>query len=289
MLTDAPDNASANNDQQTLWKGSGGRAWVDLQAVLDQVFLPFERLLAAEVSAGKATRVLDIGCGAGATTLAIARAAGSSSACRVTGIDISESMINAARQRAASEGIDAEFVCADGGVHPFPAASFDWIVSRFGVMFFRDPVSALANIRHAAASEAQVRFVTWRQPSENPFMTTAERTAAPLLPQMPARELNAPGQFGLADPLFTRGVLEHSGWENIQLRPLDVECRFAADHLESYFTRLGPVAQALQQVDDEQRRQVIDALHNAFAPFVQGGEVRFDAACWLISASAPRR
>ena len=108
-------------------------------------------------------------------------------------------MIAAARARAERERTPADFVCADAEVHAFEPASFDTIISRFGVMFFDDPVRAFANLRRAARDDARVRCIAWRSAADNPFMTTAERAAAPLLPTLPARRPDAPGQFAFAN------------------------------------------------------------------------------------------
>src|SRR4029453_15134155 len=132
-----------------------------------------------------------------------------------TGIDISNPMIAAARARAEREGTPATFIVADAEDHPFEPASFDMFISRFGVMFFDDVVRAFANLRRAATDGAQLRFLAWRSPAENPFMTTAERAAAPLLPNVPARPPGGPGQFAFADQSRVHRFLEAGGWAQI--------------------------------------------------------------------------
>ncbi|MEJ1172438.1 class I SAM-dependent methyltransferase [Variovorax sp. CCNWLW235] len=275
-----------DNEQAALWNGRAGRAWVDAQESLDRLFTPFENLLVDEVRAAQARRVLDVGCGTGATTLAIARVLGAGGHC--TGADISEPMIAAARARANREGAPASFVCGDAQRHPFEPASFDLVVSRFGVMFFDSPVQAFSNLLNAAKSGARLRAIAWRSAAENPFMTTAERAAAPLLPNLPARKPGAPGQFAFADPGRVASILEESGWAGIDIRPIDVECALPESDLMGYLTRLGPVGLVLQDETDERRRaQVIATVRAAFEPYVRGSEVRFTAACWMIGAQAP--
>ncbi len=256
-------------EQKKLWNGVAGRAWVDTQELLDRVVQPFEELLVEEV-AGK-RRVLDVGCGTGATTAAIARAGS-----EVVGVDISEPMIQAAKARGSS----AQFVCANAQTHEFERASFDAVVSRFGVMFFDDPVAAFRNLRRAAG---EMRVITWRSPAENPFMTTAERAASSLM-ELPPRVVGAPGQFGLADRGRIESILRESGWTDIEIRALDVACAFAEKDLVSYFTRLGPVGLVFGELDERAQVQVIDTVRAALAPYVHDGEVRFNAACWLVSA-----
>jgi len=273
-----------DNEQSALWNGLAGRAWVESQELLDRMLKPFEDLLVQAVAARPAARVLDVGCGTGSTTLAVARALGSEGRC--TGVDISGPMIVAAQSRAGREGSPAGFIQADAQVHPFDAAGFDLIISRFGVMFFDDPVQAFANLRCAASEAAGLQLIVWRSPAENPFMTTAERAAAPLLPQLPARQPDAPGQFGFADPQRVRRILEQGGWAGIDIRPVDVACTLPERDLVTYLTRLGPLARVLPEVDEPTRSRVIDTARAAFDPYVHGDEVRFDAACWIVGARA---
>ena len=274
-----------DDEQMKLWNGPAGRAWVEAQELLDQVLKPFEDLLVEAVSAGCGGRVLDVGCGTGSTTLAVARLLGAKGRC--IGIDISDPMIAAARARAERESTPASFVRANAQIHAFEPASFDMIISRFGVMFFDDSVRAFANLRRAVRDDAEFRFVAWRGAAENPFMTTAERAAAQLLPNLPARRPNAPGQFAFADQRRVYTIMEESGWAEIDIRPIDVACTLPEKELVRYLTRLGPVGLILQEADDRTRTQVIETVRAAFDPYVHGAEVRFVAACWMVGARAP--
>ena len=271
-------------DQAVLWNGRAGRAWIDAQATLDRMFVPFEDLLADTVRATSARRVLDVGCGTGGTTLAAARVAGAQGDC--LGVDISEPMVAVARKRAAGEGSTARFIAADVQAHAFEPASFDLVVSRFGVMFFDDPVAAFANLRRASSTHARLRAIAWRSAAENPYMTAAERAAAPLLPNLPVRAPGAPGQFAFADRHRVASILQESGWGEIDIQPINVNCTYPEKELVGYFTRLGAVGQVLEDTDEATRRQVTDTLRTAFDPFVHGDEVRFTAACWMIAATA---
>ena len=159
--------AQQTNEQQiALWNGSAGRAWVETQESLDRLFEPFENLLVEAVAARRAQRVLDVGCGTGSTTLAIARRLGTHGA--AVGVDLSEPMIALAQTRAAAESAPPRFVCADAQRHAFEPASFDMIVSRFGVMFFDDSVRAFANLRRAAKPAADLNAIVWRGPQRTP-------------------------------------------------------------------------------------------------------------------------
>jgi SAM-dependent methyltransferase len=195
-------------------------------------------------------------------------------------------MLAVARERARAEGVAVEFLVADAQRHAFPPRRFEAIVSRFGVMFFDDPVAAFANLRTAAADGAGLRLIVWRPAEENPFMTTAERAVAPLLPRLPQRDPNGPGQFGLADRERAAAILSAAGWADVELTPLDVVCSFPEAALLPYLSRFGPVGCALRETDPARHPQVLAAAREAFAPFVHGDEVRFTAACWTVTARA---
>jgi len=281
-VTEDPDRA--DRAQAAHWNSRGGSAWVDLQDLMNGVLEPFERLLVEAARAVGGGRALDVGCGAGATTRAIARELGAAAEC--VGVDVSERMVAAARERARAEGVAARFVVADAETHEFDPGGFDLIASRFGVMFFDRPEAAFANLRRAAAEGAAMRLVAWRGPEENPFMTTAERAAAPFGLGIPPRAPDRPGQFGMADGDRVGRILAGAGWDRVEVAPLDVTCSFAERDLVRYFTRLGPVGQALDGVDEATFERVVETVRPAFGPYVHGDEVRFDAACWLIDARA---
>ncbi|SOZ51333.1 conserved hypothetical protein; putative methyltransferase [Cupriavidus taiwanensis] len=271
-------------EQAALWNGASGQAWVEHQGLLDDMFRPLEEQLIRAAGSAAAQRILDVGCGTGSTTLALARHVGDKGHC--TGIDISAPMLAAARSRAQRDGINASFVHADAQEHDFAPASFDMIVSRLGVMFFSDPVRAFAHLRWAATSDATLHCLAWRSAAENPFMTTAERAAAPLLPELPPRRPGAPGQFAFGDRERVLSILQASGWDDIDIVPTDVTCTLPEPALAGYLSRLGPVGLALQGADATTRKRVIDIVRAAFASYVQGDTVRYTAACWTITARA---
>lgn len=275
----------ANQDQVQLWNSHTGHAWVEMQRVLDQLFTPLEQLLMEEAAALRPQTVLDVGCGTGAITLALARRLGRQARC--TGADISQPMLEAAQARAARERIPASFVLADGQTHDFGQGRFDLIVSRLGVMFFDDPVRAFANLRQAAAPGGALRFIAWRGPEENSFMTAGERAVAHLLPALQPRPADRPGQFGLASGERTARLLEDGGWQDIEVRPVDLACAIPEADLLPYLSMLGPVGALLPQVDAALRAEIIGLMRAACEPYVQDGELRIKAACWLASARAP--
>ena len=281
------DAARVAEEQAALWNGSSGEAWIAAQAVLDDLFRPVEALLADTAASLGATDVLDVGCGTGATTIALARRLGPSATC--TGVDVSATMIDVARERAAREKPEPRFVCADAQTHPFEPDAFDLLTSRFGVMFFGDPVGAFANLHRATAPGGALRAVVWRDPEDNSFMTTAARAAADVLPEgaLPqGRPTGAPGQFSFADPDRVRTILDGGGWRDPDLEAVDLPCVMPASDLREYVTRLGPLSQALRGLDDAARARALEVVLPAFDQFTEGDVVHVDIACWVVGATA---
>jgi len=274
-----------DTSQHALWNGPAGEAWVEAQRILDQMFAPLATHLLEAIPPGDALHVLDVGCGTGAVALAIAGRLGPGG--HVSGVDISAPMIALARERAQHAGLAVEFIVADAQQHAFLPGSLDRIVSRFGVMFFDDPVQAFAQLQGAATRGGVLQALVWRGPDENAFMTTAERAAAPWL-TLPARQPDGPGQFAFADRAQVERTLTAAGWEDVEILPLDVACRIDRADLGTYVTLLGPVGSALRNapLDASARSQVMDAVLQAFAPFVEGDAVTFTAACWDVRARA---
>lgn len=269
--------------QEQLWNGPAADAWLTMKSTLDQLFEPFETVLVDAVKQQGARRVLDLGCGTGATTIAIGRAVAKRG--HATGADLSVPMIDLARQRAELCGVDARFIAGDAS-RIAPDTPFDMAVSRFGIMFFDDPVAAFERIRAMLLPGAPLTAFAWRSPDENPFMTCAERTAAPMLPPLPPQQRGAPGQFAFAEADRVRTILANAGWSRAVLTPFDVDCTMPVAQLDAYLLHMGRVGIALKQLDDAPRTALLAQLREAFAPFVDGDRVRFTAACWRIDARA---
>lgn len=273
-----------NQAQQMLWNTRAGDTWVAQQAMLDRLFSPFADLLATAVQASKARNVLDIGCGAGATSIATALALAPEGQC--TGIDISVPLIAAARCRVESENINtAHFIASDAQIHDFAPGTFDAVISRFGVMFFDDPSAAFANLRRAARDDARLTMIVWRQAGENSFMIAAEHAARPFLPQLPIASPDEPGQFAFADPDKVRRILAGS-WRDIEFKPIDISCTLSEDDLQTYIMSMGRVGTLLPDLDEKTRAIVCAALTDTFTQFVVDGTARFSLACWIVSARA---
>lgn len=270
-------------DMSAYWDRAG-RVWVEQQALLDRMYQPIAKAVVDRVDLRAGETVLDVGCGSGATTFEAAWRIGPQG--RAVGADISGALLELARRRAGEQALEGvDFVHADAQTHDF-GVTFDAIVSRFGVMFFPDPVAAFANLRRALKPGGRLAFACWRSPEDNAITQVPLDAAAPFLPEVPRFERNAPGRFAFADPERVRSILAEAGWRDIAIAPLDDPTPVSFEELMTMSLRVGPLNPILSQADEALRAQVRDAVAAALAPRVQDGAARMDSACWLVSARA---
>ncbi len=273
-----------NAQQATYWNEAAGPTWASLQAPLDRQLAPLGRAAMAALLPRPGERILDIGCGAGQTSLDLARAVAPGG--EVMGADISGTLLAVARDRAAElDGV--RFVEADAQTHPFETGRFDAVFSRFGVMFFADPAAAFANIQRAVKPGGRLAFVCWRRPDENPIMTLPMAAAAPFLPPPAPPEPGAPGPFAFADPDRIRAVLGAGGFADITVTPHDE--KVGAGDLDTVLAmtlKVGPLGAMLRDHPDK-RDTVIAAVRTALAPHEGPDGVKLDSATWIVTARKP--
>ena len=278
LMTDAP-----NAQQAIYWNEGAGPTWAELQEPLDRQLAPLGHAAMAALSPKPGERLLDIGCGAGATSLDLARTV--SPGGHVTGADISRTLLDVARRR--SEGVDGvDFLEADVQTHRFAPASFDAVFSRFGVMFFSDPAAAFINIRGALKPGGRLAFVCWRTPAENPIMTLPMAAALAHVPPPSPPEAGAPGPFAFADPERVRNILATAGFRDVTLAPHNE--KVGAGDLETMVglsLRVGPLGGLLRE-HPEQRDVVIASVREALKAHEGPDGVRLDAATWIVTARA---
>ncbi|PIC01719.1 class I SAM-dependent methyltransferase [Caulobacter sp. X] len=276
-------STSAERDMAAYWDRAG-QVWVEHQALLDRVMAPIAEAVVEAAKLVNGESVLDVGCGAGATTFAAAWRTGPTG--RAVGVDISGALTELARRRAGEDGLEGvEFLLADAQTHAFDPV-FDAVISRFGVMFFPDPVAAFANLRRALKPGGRLAFAAWRSPEDNPLALIPLRAAAPFLAEPPRFQKDAPGRFAFADPDRIRTVLAASGWREAAITPLDVASPLSFDELMTMSLRVGPLNPILKTADEGLRRQVEAAVAEALAPLAPNGAATMASACWLVTAKA---
>lgn len=272
---------AANEDQIKFWNDKAGQNWTVQQAWMDANMAPIADATLAFAQAKPGMAVLDVGCGTGATSLALAQAGA-----KVTGVDISQPMLGLARERAAKAGLAIAFVEADASIHSF-APEFDLIFSRFGVMFFDAPAAAFANMRKALKPGGRIAFVCWRTPPENPWASAPLMAAKPFLPEQPPADPLAPGPFAFADPKRVEDILSQSGFSEIRIEKLDTVMTMGddLDFVARQALQIGPLSRAASEVDEPTRALLVQVAHDALAKFVRpDGEIAPPAACWLVAA-----
>lgn len=273
---------AANAQQVEYWNEAAGPTWAELQAPLDRQLQPLGRRAMAELDLGSGKRVLDIGCGAGETSLAL-----SETGAQVTGVDISRPLLEVARRRMPDRA-GLAFVEADAQTYAFAPASFDAAFSRFGVMFFADPPAAFANIRKALKPGARLSFVCWRAMLENPVIALGLQVALPHLDVQPPswQEPGAPGPFAFADPERVKAILTASGYTDIALAPHDEKVGPGdLDTTLALALRVGPLGALLRENPDK-RDAVIEAVRAALAQHDGPDGVTLDSATWIVTATA---
>jgi ubiquinone/menaquinone biosynthesis C-methylase UbiE len=270
---------TANEKEIEYWNGAVGERWARLQETIDASLAEITKALMPFANARPRERVLDIGCGCGTTTFALAKAVGPEGS--VTGVDISEPMLSVARGR----GRGVNFRKADAATHLFHA-THDLVFSRFGVMFFDDPVSAFANIKKALKPRGRLAFVCWRDVKENLWASAPFAAARDLLPQQPTADPLAPGPFAFADGERLAIILGKAGYRDVSVESLDTTVYMGAtpeDAAKQAFN-IGPLARVTAELDDAARENIRSVVQSALAKYATPAGVTPPAACWLVGA-----
>ncbi|GGU76397.1 methyltransferase [Streptomyces albospinus] len=291
--TDTPNSAQAQ-----AWNGYEGTHWADNQDRWDAVNGGFNEPLLTAAAITPRDRVLDIGCGAGCTTRLAARRAADG---RAVGLDLSAPMLARARASAHREGLtNAAFEQTDVQVHAFDDDPFDVAISRYGVMFFADPVAAFANIGRALRPGGRLAFICGAAAERNEWfqLLGALRPHLPLgdfgtpsspLPADDPNSPNPPGMFSLADPARSEAVLTAAGFTHLTVAPVEAYGIWGRDAEDAATLILdsGPGRHLTGQVAPDVQDRARTALTEALRAHESDGAVRLRSAAWLVTARRP--
>jgi SAM-dependent methyltransferase len=282
---DTPTGHDQNADQIAFWNGPAGQRWTDRQQAQDTMLAPVADILIDRAAATAGERVVDVGCGCGATAIALAKKVGPTG--HVLGIDISAPMLGRARQITPA-GLPVDFVLADATVHPFEQAGFDLLVSRFGVMFFAAPALSFANLRRALRPSGRLAFACWREPRDNPWMMTPLQAVYHHVPKLPRPGPEDPGPFAFASEQRVTGILHEAGFAEIAMERCDLKLDIAIggglDAAVEAALEIGPAARALEGQSPDLRAAATDSIRQVLAPFASGQAVSLAASIWIVTA-----
>ncbi len=266
----------------TEWQGRVGTSWAEQWQRTDRSFAPLtKRLINVILASGQHKSIVDIGCGAGELSIALANAKQDA---KILGLDISADLIRAATDRGTNNS-NLSFAVADAAKWNDAAFAPDLYVSRHGVMFFDDPVAAFANLAKVAAPKAELVFSCFRTPAENDW---ASKIGA-LMPSAPAGDPHAPGPFAFADPEYVNNILNKAGWSNIAFEAVDFDYIAGegddpvADAID-FFGHIGPAARAIRSLTGDARTDFLTRLRTLAEANVDAGAVHFAAAAWIVTA-----
>jgi SAM-dependent methyltransferase len=284
MPTDElPDFETANPEQAAAWNGHEGEHWAANADRFERIGEAiWQRALSREF-VGASDRVLDVGCGTGASTRDLAAIAIDG---HVLGVDLSAPMLEVARARATAAGLgNVEFVQADAQIHPFGSGVFDVAVSCFGAMFFTDPVAAFANIGHALRHDGTLALLAWRELNRNEWISEI-RSALAVGRDLPVPPADAPTPFSLADKDRVQAILHVAGYVAVEFEAVDEPLVFGPDAEDAYrfIETMGIVEWLTHDLDDADRSEALDRLRRTVDAHVGSHGVAFGSAAWLITA-----
>lgn len=275
-----------NEDQKEYWNAEQGDFWAKEADTLDSILEPFLAPILGGLSGTTPTQIVDVGCGAGSLTLAAKKAF---PAAQCTGLDVSAQLLAVARDRAQAAGLDATFVETDATTAALSAPA-DAMISRYGIMFFEDPLDAFQKLRTLMVPGGRFSAVCWQEMPKNTWLALPLMAAMPLLKEPPQKpDPHAPGPFAFADKDRVMGILQEAGWTDVEMAPWRGKLALPGETLDQvaqFTTTLGPVASLIkaQELDPE---PVTAAVKDAIAAKCgEDGPFALDAASWVLTATA---
>jgi SAM-dependent methyltransferase len=282
---DTPIGHDRNADQIAYWNGPNGQRWTDRQAEQDVLLAPVTQALIDRAVPRAGERIIDVGCGCGGTSMALASRVAPTGF--VLGVDISGPMLSRARH-LAPKGLPVDFVLADATVYPFDPGSFDLLVSRFGVMFFAEPAVSFSNLRQALRPSGRMAFACWREPRENPWMMAPLQAIYQHVPKLPPQGPEDPGPFAFASEERVQRILSEAGFKGVEMEPIglsfDIAIGRGLDAAVQAAMQIGPGSRALDGHPPETRAAAAKSAREMLVPFVRGDSVPLAGSIWIVTA-----
>lgn len=248
-----------NQEQADFWNSASGQKWVRFEEELNIVFDTVNQELIRRARPKPGEHVLDIGCGTGSTSRAFARQIAPTGS--ITAIDISAQMLKHAETRSAETPVKFQYYLLDAQQDAIPAAApFDIATSRFGVMFFADPILAFKNIRRHLSKDGRLVFAAWAPLLGNPWFAIPRDAAISRLGPPESEEPNAPGPFGLQDICYTIEVLKQAGFTDVVGQTVDLTLTYPGplQEVAGLASNIGPAARTLRQYHGN--KEDVDAI-----------------------------
>ena len=281
--------ATGNAEQIDYWNSDVGQRWARNQARTDRAFETLTAALIARAAPQPGERVIDIGCGTGAVTRAMAERVGAGG--RVLGVDVSKPMLEQARALTGTGVI--EWREEDAGSCRFAPGEFDLLTSRFGVMFFAHPADAFRNLRHALRRGGRLAMLCWRPLADNPWSSVPRAAILQIVPPPAPVPQDAPGPFAFGDAARVGAILAHAGFKDVRstgvaaplLMPAAADADAELEEAVGFLTTLGPAAMLLRDQDEATRALGVQAAREAIR--AHGVQNVLGASCWLFTATNP--
>ena len=279
--------SEVNKNQRDFWSGKGGDIWVERQNAMDTMLSPLGEAALNKLNLNEGENVLDIGCGCGHTTLNIAKRISPDG--QVTGLDISKPMLKRAKESANEMSIsNASFNCVDVQTDDMGEEVYSAAFSRFGVMFFEDPVAAFCNINKSLITGASLSFVCWQSPALNPWQSLFIEAVKKYV-DLPSPPPRSPSPFAFMESEYVSSILEESNFQNIMIEGHEAEVnmfsgRSLSDSVKDYISINPVVSGMLKDSTEQEKTEIINSAIGAFSPYYSEKGLMFPSATWLVTA-----
>jgi ubiquinone/menaquinone biosynthesis C-methylase UbiE len=270
-----------NQKQIEFWNGDAGKKWVGEQEKMDQMLNPLSDVAIDIAEPRFDERVMDVGCGCGATSVELARRGA-----KVWGIDVSAPMLSRARKRG-EEYPGMVFTEADASNYDFSSEQ-QLIFSRFGVMFFANPVEAFTNLRSALVPRGRMVFLCWQAANNNEWISRVGQAVKKFLPEpTDVPDPRAPGPFAFAEQAYLEGILSQAGFKNVKFQSLSIDLKLASTVEEAldFQSNIGPLSAVIAQLEGKTRDEALNAAKEVLQESMSTEGIKLGSAVWLVTAS----